>query len=598
MRQSDFQSQAEDYLIRAAADTGSHILRKWYEQLFYHLVERDFTIDSASLKSLRGSFPAEDWLWLKAFRIRPVMSVLMPVYNTDPDVLKRSIESVLNQVYKKWELCIVDDASERAEIKQILKYYSKKDSRIRVRFSDKNEGIAVTINKAAQMASGEYIGVLDHDDELEPLTLFEYVRLINAHPDADCIYCDEDKIAENGKYCYSWFKSDWNPDLSLSFNYVMHFAMYRRSLFKAIGGVRKDYEGSQDYDLLLRASEKTDKIYHIPQILYHWRMGSYSIASGPEAKPDVFVKGLAALNDALRRRNISGVAEDAPNAWKGVYRVKRNIVRPLSCSVVIRSYGNESALNRVSDSLPSDMISEILVCVHSSVSSNTDRISGSYKGKIRQIVFEDSDNFPNAFNTGARQASGEILFFLDETLELISPESYICLLEHVQREEVGAVGGKIYYENGLMEHGGIILGPFDVLGYAHRATPDGPGYAGLNAMICNYSAVMGLGMMTRRKLFLDRGGFDHIFERAYWDADYCLRLRQKDYLITYTPYSKFRHYIPVKAIHEMVVEPESSYFRQRWQNMIDSDPYFNANFSRLVENFTLKISENSLNQEN
>ncbi len=592
MRQKGFQPQAEAFLIRAATDSGSPILRKWYEQLFYYLIKKDFETDADALKSLRGNTPSEDQLWLKAFQIRPLMSVLMPVYNTDPDVLKKSIGSVLNQVYKKWEICIVDDASERPEIKSILKSCSKNDARIKIHFSDKNEGIAVTINKAAQMASGEYIGVLDHDDELEPLTLFEYVRLINAQPDADCIYCDEDKIAENGKYCDPWFKSDWNPDLSLSFNYVMHFAMYRRSLFKAIGGVRKDYEGSQDYDLLLRVSEQSDKIYHIPQILYHWRMGRGSIASGPEAKPDVFVRGLVALNDALKRRNISGVAEDAPNAWKGVYRVRRNIIRPLSCSIVIRSYGNESALSRVLDSLPSDIISEILICVHSSASSNTDRISGSYKEKIRQIVFEDSDSFPNAFNSGARQASGEILFFLDETLELISADTYTCLLEHVQREEVGAVGGKIYYENGLMEHGGIILGPFDVLGYAHRATFDGPGYAGLNAMIGNYSAVMGLGMMTRRKVFLDMGGFDSVFERAYWDADYCLRLRQEGYLITYTPYSKFCHHIPVKAIREMLVEPEAAHFRKRWRETIDADPYFNPNFSRLVENFTLKTSEN------
>lgn len=597
MRQKGFQPQAEDFLIRKSADAGSPRLRKWYEQSFYYLIKKDFEIDSVALKFLRGATPAEDQLWLKAFQNRPRMSVLMPVYNTDPDVLRNSIESVLNQVYRKWELCMVDDASVRAEIRQILKSYAKKDARIRLRFSDKNEGIALTISKAARMASGEYIGVIDHDDKLEPLTLFEYVRLINAHPDADCIYCDEDKIAENGTYCDPWFKSDWNPDLSLSFNYVMHFAVYRRGLFEKIGGVRKDYEGSQDYDLLLRAAEKTDKIYHIPQILYHWRMGRGSIASGPEAKPDVFVRGLVALNDALKRRNISGVAEDAPNAWKGVYRVRRNIVCPLSCSAVIRSYGNERELHRILDSLPSDTISEILICVHSYASSNTDNIPELYKRKVRQIVFEDSDSFPNAFNAGAEQASEEILFFLDETLELVSADTYTCLLEHAQREDVGAVGGKIYYENGLMEHGGIILGPFDVLGYAHRATFDGPGYAGLNSMIGNYSAVMGLGMMTRRKLFLDMGGFDRIFESAYWDADYCLRLRDKGYLITYTPYSKFCHHIPVKAIREMLVEPEAAYFRKRWQDMIDSDPYFNPNFSRLVENFTLKTSENSLCRE-
>jgi len=531
--------------------------------------------------------------WLQILHYRPLMSILMPVYNTDPEILRKSLNSVLRQAYKKWELCIVDDASDRADVRPILESYAEKSRNISIIFSDKNEGIAATINKSAEMASGAYLGVLDHDDELDPFILLEYVRLINRRPDADCIYCDEDKIDEQGNYCEPWFKSDWNPDLSLSFNYVMHFVMCRRGLFEEVGGVRTRYEGSQDYDLLLRISERTDKIYHVPKILYHWRKGSGSIASGPEAKPGVFVSGLAALRDTLKSRNISGDAEDAPGAWKGVYRVRRKIVRFLSCSVLLLSYGDEAALSRALESIFSNLPRrnfEILICIASSLNLQRNAFLKRHKGGmiVKRVKIDRSSGVASAFNEGARHASGDLLFFLDETMELMSRESFTQLIEHIQREEVGAVGGKVCYDNGLIEHGGVILGPFNVLGYAHRATPDGPGYAGLNCMICNYSAVMGLGMMTRRKLFTDIGGFDKGFGKAYWDADYCLRLRERGYLITYTPYSKFHHHIPVKAIHEMIAEPDATRFRCRWQHVIDADPYFNPNFSRSLENFSFE----------
>jgi GT2 family glycosyltransferase len=541
-----------------------------------YLLRKDFAVDAEPLKSLFHESSAEGlkWLWVYG---KPLMTILMPVYNTDPEALKKSIESVLCQAYKKWELCIVDDASTMPHVRPILEIYARKDPRIRLKFSDSNQGIAATINKAAGMASRDYLGVLDHDDEIDHLTLFEYVKTINEHPDADCIYCDEDKINEQGKYCDPWFKSDWNPDMSLSFNYVMHFAVYRRSLFERLGGFRKGYEGSQDYDLLLRVSEKTDKIYHIPKILYHWRMGQASIASGPKAK------------DALKRRGIDATAEDAPDAWKGVYRVKRKITKPLSCSILAVSYGNPGSLTRLLDSIFSNVPQsncEVLVCIHSSSDLDQNEFSKQYNGAIKWVKFSGSNTVPRAFNVGVHQASGDILFFLDETMELISSESYRCLLEHVQREEIGAAGGKVYYGNGLVEHGGVILGPFNIVGYAHRATRDDPGYVGLKNMICNYSAVMGLGMMTRKKLFMDVDGFDEELARSYWDADYCLKLREQGYLMTYTPYARFHHHISVKAINEIIVEPEATLFRSRWQHIIDRDPYFNPNFSREVEDFS------------
>ena len=290
-------------------------------------------------------------IFLRSIIDPPLISIVIPVFNTDHAVLKQCLESLLIQAYRKWQLCIVDDASTDPDVRRILLAYALKDRRIKLVFSKANRGIAETIKSGARLASGMFIGVLDHDDLLEPMALMEYTRHMVNHPDVDVIYCDEDKIDERGRKCDRWHKSDWNPDLSLSFNYVMHFVLYRRKLFEQVGGTRQTYEGSQDYDLLLRVAERTEKIGHIPKILYHWRMGRGSIASGPEAKPGVFLSGLAALQAALDRRGIQGRAMDAPDAWKGVYRVRRRINQELGCTIIVAFRGDKDGLVRLLESI-------------------------------------------------------------------------------------------------------------------------------------------------------------------------------------------------------------------------------------------------------
>ena len=521
-----------------------------------------------SVQSSCASFTIADvWAALRVYRKQPLISILIPVYNTDPVTLKNCIDSVLQQTYRKWELCIVDDASTDPHVRTILLAYALNDQRIKLVYAKTNVGIAATINSAARLATGQYIGVLDHDDELAPETLSEYVRCIDHTPDVAVIYCDEDKIDENGDRCDSWYKSDWNPDLLLSFNYVMHFVLYRRALFQQVGGVRQAYEGSQDYDLLLRISETTEKIDHIPKVLYHWRMGKGSIASGPAAKPDVFVSGLAALQAALDRRGIAGTAVDAPDAWKGVYRVRRRIDPNLSCSVVIAAYDDPKALARLLSSIRENLhpsVVEIIVFTAGDIEILTRSLDG-FDALPIQAVATSGSHASDGFNQGSDRARGDLLLFLDETFEIRSSGSIAALIEQAQRQEVGAAGGKVYYGDGLLEHGGVIFGPFNLIGYAHRATPEGFGYAGLKNMIGNYSAVMGLGMMTRRSLFEELGGFDPAFTKAYWDADYCLRLRDRNCLVTYTPYATFTHHIPVPTIDQMIVEPDAGLFKQRWQ---------------------------------
>lgn len=531
------------------------------------------------------SFPALRLLW--DMPNPPLLSVLMPIYKPDLGLFKKAVSSVQRQCYPNWELCLVDDGSNDEHLISTFQNLEG-DARIKVFRFKMNEGISAAINKAAALANGSYFGVLDQDDELHSSALLEYARVITRNPEVDIIYCDEDKIDEKGRFCSPWYKSDWNPDMALSFNYVMHFVLYRSSLFRALGGTRTRFDGSQDYDLLLRAVEKTGHIHHIPKILYHWRISAGSIAGGPEAKPHVFVKGLAALNDALHRREIQGSAEHAPDAWKGVYRVRRKINRPHTTSILVLLTGNPDRplplFRSIAALIPS--ADREIICMDPSI-PEAGKTTMVHNIPITCVASPDKalNNVPAYFNAMARKARGDFLLFLDDTMEILSSETHFALLEQGQRSEVGAVGGKVFYPNGFLEQTGIILGPFGLFAYANRASPDDVGYVGIKRMIANYSAIMGLGMMTRRLLFFELGGFDEQYDNYCWDADYCLRLRERRFLITSTPYATFRHYIPARPTHLGISSQDTAIFKKRWHHVIDNDPYFNKNLSRLREDF-------------
>lgn len=511
----------------------------------------------------------------------------MPVYRPDIALLEKAVSSVQKQYYPNWELCLVDDGSNDEHVSGMLRKW-KGDIRIKVLHSKINEGISAAVNKAAALANGSYLGVLDQDDELHPGALLEYARVIARDPKVDIIYCDENKIDEKGHFCSPWYKPDWNPDLALSFNYVMHFVLYRSSLFHDLGGARTRFDGSQDYDLLLRAVEKTQSIHHIPKILYHWRISEGSIAGGPEAKPHVFVNGLAALDDALRRRGIQGSAEHAPDAWKGVYRVRRKINRSCTTSILVLLTGNPAEptplFRNIAALIPS--AGREIICMDPSA-PDPDKTSVPPDLPFTYVASPQNtaDRSPACFNAMARKARGDFLLFLDDTMEILSSETLPALLEQGQRPEIGAVGGKVFYPSGLVEHTGIIMGPFGLLGYANRATPDDVGYIGIKRMIANYSAVMGLGMLTPRLLFLQHGGFNEQYHRHCWDADYCLRLRERGLLVTSTPYATFRHHIAARSTPLVISAQDKAVFKRRWPYVIDNDPYFNKNLARSREDF-------------
>jgi GT2 family glycosyltransferase/2-polyprenyl-3-methyl-5-hydroxy-6-metoxy-1,4-benzoquinol methylase len=503
---------------------------------------------------------------------RPLMSIVMPVYNPEPAWLRDAIESVRGQLYDNWELCIADDGSTRAGVRELLEESSRADERIKVTHSKKNQGIAAASNAALALASGEFIGLLDHDDELTRDALFEVVKLLNERQDLDYIYSDEDKKEPDGRLVEPSFKPGWSPDLLMSVNYVTHFSVFRKTLIDDLGGFRRGYDGSQDYDLVLRATEITDKVAHIAEPLYTWRKVPGSAASSTKAKGFAYRAGKKALRDALARRGLKGeVLDGLP---KGRYRVRYRIVGSPKVAIIIPTRDRVDMLRRCVESIEkksSYRNYEIIVVDNSSREQETLDYLSSLKGKV--IKYPHEFNFAKIINTAARETDGDALLLLNNDTEIITADWIEAMLEHGQRPEVAAVGARLIYPDGRVQHEGIIIG----LGGGSAGNVDHGGYFGLGESIRNCSAVTGACMLTRSSVFWELGGFDDRLGVAFNDVDFCLRARDKGYVIVYTPYALLYHH---ESASRGTLHPheDEKLFRQRWGDPGEyHDPYYNPN---------------------
>jgi O-antigen biosynthesis protein len=520
------------------------------------------------------------------FPYRPKISIITPVWNTDELWLKAAIESVMAQIYNKWELCIVDGGSTKQHVKEILENYARKDERIKVKFLNENMGISGNSNEAFSMSSGEFIGFLDHDDELAPFALYEVVKLLNKKPDVDFIYSDEDKIEGAGKRCDAFFKPDWSPDLMLSCMYTCHLGIYRRDLVSKMGGLREGFEGSQDYDFVLRFTEYTvpERIAHISKILYHWRKIPGSIASEPQAKNCINIQSAKiALNDMLVRRGIKGNVYDGK--WISSYRIKRDLTAYPKVSIIIPTRDNIKLLKNCISSIKTKTTYknyELIVVDNNSIEPDTI----DYLSKLDDTVikYPNEFNFSEINNLAVNYAKGDYLLFLNNDTEVITPDWIETMLEHAQRPEVGAVGCKLLYSDNTIQHAGVILGlspdPRNkVAGHIFIKCPgNNPGYFGLIDTIRDYSAVTAAAMMIRKDTFSKVGGFDENLAVSYNDVDLCLKIREKDLLIVYTPYAELIHH-ESKSRGGNLNESEVDYMLKKWGNVLNKDPYYNPNLS-------------------
>lgn len=499
------------------------------------------------------------------FSYRPKVSIVMPVYNPDPRWLRDAIESVRGQLYDNWQLSIADDASTKPEVRALLQEYQS-DERIKVAYLKKNQGISGASNAALAMARGEFVGLLDHDDELKPDALYEVVKLLNEQPDLDFIYSDEDKRDEKGALISPFFKPDWSPDLEYSSNYVTHFAVYRRQIVERVGGFRKGYEGSQDYDLALRVTELTDKLGHVRKVLYTWRMVPGSVAANAEAKPYAHEAAKKALAESLERRGIDAWVE--PGRTRGWYRIRYPIKRDPMVSVIIPTRDAadllRNCLNKIEESRYKRV--EVIVVDNGSVEKATRALLRSRKLKV--VRDDEPFNFSRLINAGAAAARGDFLLLLNNDVEAINEDWIEAMLEHAQRPEVGVVGARLLFPGDGPQHEGVALG----MGGTFAAHLDWRDYLGLSHALRNCSAVTAACAMSRRSVFEELGGFDERFRVAYGDVDYCLRARDRGYLVVYTPYALLYHYQSASRGPEHPPEDERL-ARRRWGHL--TDPYYN-----------------------
>ena len=518
----------------------------------------------------------------RAFASKPLISVITPVFDTPVQRLEEAIESVLAQAYENWELLLIDDGSSDAELLRALPLLAARDRRIVLKNLGKHEGISAASNQGLALAHGEWVTFLDHDDVIEPDALFQIVKLLQTHPDADLIYSDEDKLGEDG-FEAPLFKPDWSPDFFLSYNYVGHLTVVRRDIAQKAGGFRSQFDSAQDYDLFFRVIDQAKRIHHIPRILYHWRRSESSSAISVRQKPEQLEASRLAIEDHLKRRGEPArVAVD----WRThAFWVRRRLSETKKISVIIQSRRGLELLERCIESLTSRTSYpnyEIVIVQDDKFHGSSD-FSSSFPHHLLRFRGESNDFAVKNF--AVNQTNDPWILFLDESIEPVEPEWLTIMAEHVQRAEVGAVGARLLNPNGTIEQAGTVVGVNNTAQRAfHAFQAEHPGTNCQLQVTRNCSAVASACMLTRREVLQQTGGFDESLGGTLADVDLCLKMRRAGHLIVYTPFAKLRWR---EAPSDEIDVKGEAIMRERWADVLQGDPYYNPNLSRERADFSL-----------
>ena len=535
------------------------------------------------------------------FKYAPKISILVPVYNTPETFLRQMIESVQKQTYGNWELCIANANPANEQVKVILKEYTANDARVKVTDVPENEGIAQNTNKALEIADGTFIGLLDHDDVLAENALYEVVKELNKAVDTDVIYTDEDKVSTAmDEYFSPNFKPDFNLDMLRSNNYFCHFFVAKKELIETVGGFRGEYNGAQDYDLFLRCIEKAERIAHIPKILYHWRVHQESTEDNPLSKMYAYDAGQKAIEQHLKRCGVTAEVSKTENL--GFYRVKYQQEGSPLVSILIPNKDQKDTLDQCLKSIEARTDYEnyeIIIIENNSTEQETFEYYKQIKNpKIRVIEWKDEFNYSAINNFGVRHAKGEYLLFLNNDIEVINSDWLGEMLSNCQREEVGAVGAKLYYPDNTVQHAGVIVGIGGVAGSVFVGLKRGyTGYMHRASIQQNLSAVTAACMMVKKSVFEEVGGFEEELKVAFNDIDFCLKIREKGHLIVYDPYVELYHYESKTRGAEDTTEKirrfqsEIEYMRSHWSSILkNGDPAYNPNLSLKKWDYSLRVN--------
>lgn len=543
-------------------------------------------------------------LELAEARYEPLISIVVPIWNTPADLLRKCIESVQRQTYQHWQLCLADDASTLPHVKGIIASYAASDRRIECVFREENGHICRASNSALELATGEYVALLDHDDELAPDALYWVIEALNKNPSARLLYSDEDKIDEEGRRFDPHFKSEWNQDMFFSQNYLSHLGVYQRELLSLVGGFRLGVEGSQDHDLVLRCLPHLhpEEIVHIPRVLYHWRTAEGSTAKEAAEKTYTTDAGIKALQDYFDTEGTVGttVTEGlVPNTYRVLYPIPE--MRPLvSLLIPTRDSVNllESCVRSIIEKTTYNNY-EIIIIDNGSAQAETLAFFETITredSRIKVIPYNLPFNYSAINNYGVEQAKGEVIGLVNNDIEVISPEWLEEMLRHAVRPEIGCVGAKLYYEDDTIQHAGVIVGIGGVAGHSHKGYPRmKPGYFSRLKIVQNLSAVTAACLLVRKSVYVQVGGLDEeSLQVAFNDVDFCLKVRMAGYRNLWTPYAELYHYESKSRGYEDTPEKarrfksEVEYMENKWGQLLKADPYYSPNLTLVREDFSLK----------
>ncbi|MFP3565432.1 glycosyltransferase [Paraburkholderia sp. SIMBA_030] len=555
------------------------------DEVYHDWIERNDSITSTErvrAEAMQASFDR-----------KPLISIVVPTYNSDERFLAEMIRSVRDQIYGNWELCVADDASPNPSVKQILKAAAAEDSRIKIVFRDVNGHISEASNSALAIASGEYVALLDHDDILPPHALFMVVHYINMHPTGRMFYSDEDKLTTDGKRTAPYFKSDWNPQMFLTQNMFSHLGVFETALIREAGGFRKGFEGSQDYDLTLRCVEIAghDKVVHIPHVLYHWRIAPGSTASSGSEKPYALLAAIRALEEHLKRVHADATVEHLFEE-PGLLRVRYAVPRPVpKVSLIIPTRDGVGLLRQCIDSIFLRTIYpdyEIIVVDNGSVKEETLSYFAEIGKKPNVRILRDDSpfNFSALNNRAAAIATGEYLCLLNNDIEVISPDWLNEMVGIASQPGNGAVGAALWYPNNTLQHGGVLIGLGGIAGHMHHKMKRGHfGYFGRAVTAQNLSAVTAACLVIRKSIYDEVGGLDEGLAVAFNDVDFCLRVREAGYRNVWTPYAQLYHHESATRGSDMDPDKydrfvkEVRWMENRWAGKLEYDPAYNPNLS-------------------
>lgn len=582
------------------------VLKKIYKILFKETPTEKFNREEQEnyQKWIKNNEPGEYELkkqCIEKFKINPKISIVIPLYKTPENYFIELINSIKEQTYSNWEICLADGSEQKQKyLEDILKLYSDK---IKYKFIGTNKGISGNTNEALKMATGDFVALVDHDDLLPRFALYEIVKAINNEPEADFIYSDEDKfVEENGINIrmLPHFKQDYALDTLRSYNYICHFTVIKKELIEKIGNFRPEYDGSQDYDIILRATEKANKILHIPKILYNWRINENSVASGASAKPYAYEAAKRAIISSLERQSIQN-AKVEDSKIIGIYKITYPIIKEDKISIIIVNRNNTKELKRCINSIMKSTYKnfEIIIVDNNSNEKKLEKyyenISKNEKIKIESIN-EDEWNLSKLNNIGAKKATGEYLIFLNKNIKILSKDWLEIILSNCQRNDVGCIGAKLIYKNKRIKHAGMAINLMGAVGYLNNNEKSkSPGYFGRIMIQQNVMAVSGELIGISKNIFNQIDGFDEELSYKFSDVDLCLKIIEIGKFVIYNPYVVACSYLDLQdnPKDSDSKEKQEEMIKKKWNKYFEKeDRYFNKNFLKNVSN--MRINPNKI----